>query len=88
MNMNMNMNININMNMNMNMNINININILPSANLVLENIGYIYPFYVYDGNRPLAPILRQRRCSLMYDVYSIDFLDDDVQRDQNTWNTI
>ncbi len=25
--------------------------------------------YVYDRNRPLAPILRQRRCSLMYDVY-------------------
>jgi hypothetical protein len=35
----------------------------------LENIGFVYPFYVYDGNRPLAPILRQRRCSLMYDVY-------------------
>jgi hypothetical protein len=29
----------------------------------------VYPFYVYDGNRPLAPILRQRRCSLMYDAY-------------------
>jgi hypothetical protein len=48
--------------------------------------------YVYDRNRPLAPILRQRRCSLMYDVYwRID--DDDtsctmVQKDQNTWNTI
>jgi hypothetical protein len=25
--------------------------------------------YVYDCNRPLAPILRQRRCSLIYDVY-------------------
>jgi hypothetical protein len=34
-----------------------------------ENIGSVNPFYVYDGNRPLAPILRQRRCSLMYDVY-------------------
>jgi hypothetical protein len=33
------------------------------------NIGSVYPFYVYDGNRPLAPILRQRRCCLMYDVY-------------------
>jgi hypothetical protein len=35
----------------------------------LENIGSVYPFYVYDGNRPLAPILRQRRGSLLYDVY-------------------
>jgi hypothetical protein len=35
----------------------------------LEIIGFIYPFYVYDGNRPLTPILRQRQCSLMYDVY-------------------
>jgi hypothetical protein len=25
--------------------------------------------YVYDCNSPLAPILRQRQCSLMYDVY-------------------
>jgi hypothetical protein len=37
--------------------------------LSLENIGSAYPFYVYGGNRPLAPILRQRRCSLLYDVY-------------------
>jgi hypothetical protein len=35
----------------------------------LENIGSVYPIYVYNGNRPFAPILRQRRCSLMYDVY-------------------
>jgi hypothetical protein len=35
----------------------------------LENIGSLYPFFVYDGNRPLAPILRKRRCSLMCDVY-------------------
>ncbi len=34
-----------------------------------EIIGFVYPFYDYDGNRPLALILRQRRCSLMYDVY-------------------
>ncbi len=63
--------------------------VLPSANLVLEIIDFVYPFYVYDGNRPLAPILRQRRCSLMYDVYWLA-LDNDVQqkRDQNTWNTI
>ncbi len=45
--------------------------VLPSANPVLENISSVYPFYVYDGNRPLAPILRQRRCSLLYDVYWI-----------------
>ncbi len=25
--------------------------------------------YVYDRNRLLAPILRKRRCSLMYDVF-------------------
>jgi hypothetical protein len=43
-------------------------NVLPSANLVLENISFVYPFYVYDCNRPLAPILRQRWC-LVYDVY-------------------
>jgi hypothetical protein len=43
--------------------------ILPSTNPVLENIGSIYPFYVYDGNRQLTPILRQRPCSLMYDIY-------------------
>ncbi len=34
----------------------------------LEITGSVYPFYVYDGNMPLAPILRQRQCSLMYDV--------------------
>jgi hypothetical protein len=37
----------------------------------LEIIGFEYPYYVYDGNRPLAPILRQRWCSLMYDVYGL-----------------
>jgi hypothetical protein len=45
------------------------VNVLPSAKMVLENIGFIYPFFVYDGNRPLAPILRQSQCSLLYDVY-------------------
>jgi hypothetical protein len=34
-----------------------------------EIIGFVYPFYVYDGNRLLAPILRQRWYSLMYDGY-------------------
>jgi hypothetical protein len=43
------------------------VSFLPSASLILENIGFVYPFYVYDC-RPLAPILRQRPCSLMYDV--------------------
>ncbi len=32
----------------------------------LENIGSVYPLYVYAGNRPLGPILRQRQCSLMF----------------------
>ncbi len=45
------------------------VNVLPSANLVLENIGFVYPFYAYEGNRPLAPVLRQRQCSLLYNVY-------------------
>ncbi len=40
----------------------------PSVSLVLENIGFVYPC-VYDCNRPIAPILIQRRCNLMYDVY-------------------
>ncbi len=58
--------------------------------------------YVYDRSRPLAPILRQRLCSLMYDVY-LTCIDDGEQvlhvllelvlhiqgeQDQNTWNTI
>jgi hypothetical protein len=34
----------------------------------LKNICSVYPFYVYEGNRPLALKLRQRRCSLLYDV--------------------
>jgi hypothetical protein len=35
----------------------------------LEIKGPVYPLYVYDRNRPLTPILKQRWCSLMYDVY-------------------
>ncbi len=27
----------------------------------LENIGSVYPFYVYDGNRLLAPILHKTK---------------------------
>jgi hypothetical protein len=38
-----------------------NTTVLPSANSVLDNIGFVYPFYVYDRDRPLVPIL--------YDVY-------------------
>jgi hypothetical protein len=30
--------------------------VLPSASLVLENIGFVYPFYVYGRNRPLVPV--------------------------------
>jgi hypothetical protein len=33
--------------------------------------------YVYDRSRPLAPILKQRRCSQMYDVY-LTCIDGDV----------
>jgi hypothetical protein len=48
--------------------------------------------YVYDCNRPLAPILRQSQCSLMYDVY-LTCIDDDeqvlhVKQDRKTWNTV
>ncbi len=39
------------------------------APLQLEIIGPVYSQFVYDRNRPLAPILGLRRCSLMYDVY-------------------
>jgi hypothetical protein len=35
----------------------------------LEIIGPAYPLYVYDRSSPLASIVRQRLCSLMYDVY-------------------
>ncbi len=45
------------------------VTVLPFADLVLEIIGFVYPFYVYDGIRLLAPILRQKQCSLLYDVY-------------------
>ncbi len=37
--------------------------------LPLTQFGeYWFPIYAYDGNRPLAPLLR-RRCSLLYDVH-------------------
>jgi hypothetical protein len=45
------------------------IGVLPSACFTAWRI-LVSSLYVYDRNRPLAPIvLRQRRCSLMYDVY-------------------
>jgi hypothetical protein len=31
----------------------------------LENIGFEYPFYVYDGNRPLAPILNYSKTKMV-----------------------
>jgi hypothetical protein len=56
--------------------------VLPSANSVLENIGSIYPFNIYDVNSPFIPILRRDSavCCMMF----IDLLDDDVQWDENT----
>ncbi len=38
----------------------------PSANPIWR---IVVPYSVWDGNRHLAPMLRQRRCSLLYDVY-------------------
>jgi hypothetical protein len=35
------------------------VHVSPSAN-PLENIGSVYLLYVYDCNRPLAPLLRQK----------------------------
>ncbi len=45
--------------------------VLPSACFTTWRILVLYCIsrYVYVCNRPLAPILRQSRCSLMYDVY-------------------
>jgi hypothetical protein len=66
----------------------------PLLALHLREYWFRISRYVYDRNRPFAPILRQRRCSLMYDVF-LTCLDDDEQvlhvlleGDQNTWNTI
>jgi hypothetical protein len=56
--------------------------------------------YVYDGNRSFAPILRQSRWSLLYDIYWLEMmmlntwtgttgyffcLTGNRQRDRNTW---
>jgi hypothetical protein len=60
--------------------------------LRLEEYRFRISCYVYDRKRPLAPILKQSRCSLMYDVY-LTCIDDDgnsctmVQQDWNTSNT-
>jgi hypothetical protein len=40
----------------------------------LENIGYVYPFYVYGSNRPLAPVLRQD--GAVWFMMFIDLLDE------------
>jgi hypothetical protein len=57
-----------------------NISVLPSANSVLENIGFVYPFYVYDHDRQLAPTLRQD-CAVW--CMFIDSLDDHVDSFKN-----
>ncbi len=41
----------------------------PLLALRLREYWFRISLYVIDRNRPLAPILRQRWCSLMYDVY-------------------
>ncbi len=41
--------------------------------------------YVYGGNRSFAPILRQSRWSLLYDVYWLTLMLVISQRDRNTW---
>ncbi len=48
----------------------------PLLALWLGEYWFSISLYVYDRNRPLAPILRKRRCSLMYDVY-LTCIDDD-----------
>ncbi len=67
----------------------------PLLALRLGEYWFRISHYVYDCNRPLAPIRRQRQCSLMYDVCLTCIDDDDEQvlhvlleRDRNTWNTI
>jgi hypothetical protein len=47
----------------------INLVSLPLLALRLGEYWFQISLYVSDRNRPLAPILRQRWCSLMYDVY-------------------
>jgi hypothetical protein len=41
--------------------------------------------YVYGCNRSFAPILRQSRWSLLYDVYWLALMMVNSQRDRNTW---
>ncbi len=43
----------------------------PLLALRLEEYWFCISHYVYDRNRPLTPILGQRQCSLMYDVYRL-----------------
>ncbi len=48
----------------------------PLLALQLGEYWFRKSLYVYDRNRPLVPILRQKRCSLMYNVY-LTCIDDD-----------
>jgi hypothetical protein len=50
----------------------------PLLALRLGECWFRISLYVNDHNRPLAPILRQRWCSLMYDVY-LTCIDGDVE---------
>ncbi len=57
--------------------------------LQLSMWRYWFPLsrYVYGGNRSFAPILRQSRWSLLYDVYWLVLMMvfEQEQRDRNTW---
>ncbi len=44
--------------------------------------------YVYGVNRSFAPILRQSRWSLLYDVYWLVLMMVNSQRDRNTWTQV
>jgi hypothetical protein len=43
--------------------------ISPSSMIAMWRYWFRLSRYVYGGNRSFAPILRQRRWSLLYDVY-------------------
>jgi hypothetical protein len=53
--------------------------------LLLGDIGFVYPVMSMMVIGPSLPILRQRRWSLMYDVYWLDLMVVNSQQDQNTW---
>ncbi len=60
------------------------VSVSPFTNL-LEKIGSVYPIYVYDCNRPLTPILKQKMA--LSGVWSLLTADVWCLQDQNTWNT-